>query len=421
MPQTFTSPFTGNVINPTDVSYYELTFSTDQDLYWPAVVNPTQVPAARIMDCYPEAADLHINLPQGNQGSVGSDILFRNFGGQTFSIVDFSGVSSVLIAPGESKYFYLSNNDTEEGVWQNVTFGTGTSTADAATLQGAGLTTLSGKLAVTGNIIEVSAPPTFTDASRAATYVWTSGVGTFTMPAAVTLTSGWFIGFRNNGTGTLTIAATGISQINGESTLTVNPGDSGYLIFQISTGNFFTVGSANPGSVTFTSATYDVDSIIGSSLNLAGYAPVIQTYVSLTGTRTIDLDVTLPAITQIYILLNETGSSSYNINFSVSGSGSPPFVLTAGSIVIMLSDGNTLFPLSQTTTSIFYAINGSENLPSFSFINDINSGMYLNGTSILGLSAGTRTMILMDNSNTLAPIVNVDATLQANLINGGTF
>ena len=418
---TYTSPFTGTVVQPTDVSYYELEFSTDQDLFWPAVVNPTQVPAARIMDCTPTVANLHVNLPAGGQGSVGSDILFRNFGAVEFSIVDFSGASSVLIQPGESKYFYLSDNSTENGVWQNVTFGAGTSSADAATLQGAGLTTLSGKLAVTGNIVSVSSSPTINDASRAATFVWTAGNGTFTLPAAATITAGWFIGFRNNGTGTLNIIGQGTSQINAQPNISVNPGESGYLIFQQSTGNFFTVGLATPSNVTFTSATYDVDSIVGTTLNLVSFAPIIQTYVGLSSTRLVDLDVTLPAITQLYVLVNDTGASGYNITFQVSGSVQTPIVLSTGNVALVLSDGNFLYVISQTVSSIFLAVNGSAVSPSFSFLNDTTTGMYLVGSGILGITTNGIEMINIDNTNTANPQISTPATFNAGLIGGGTF
>lgn len=418
---TFTSPFTGTVVQPTDVSYYELTFSTDQDLFWPAVVNPTQVPAARIMDCTPTTSGLHVNLPAGGQGSVGSDILFRNFGAVSFAIVDFSGDSSVIIAPGESKYFYLSDNSTEDGVWQNVTFGTGTSSADAATLQGAGLTTLSGKLAVTGNIVEVSATPTLLDSSRAATYVWTGGNVTFTLPTALSLSAGWFIGFRNGGSGTMTIAGQGSSLINGASSISVNPGDSGYLVFQQTTGNFFTVGLTVPTNVTFTSATYDVDAISGATLDLVSYAPIIQTYVGLSGTRAIDLDVTFPAITQLYVLVNSTGSTAYNITFQVSGSSQTPIALTDGQTALVLSDGNFLYVLTQTTTGVYLANNGSASAPSFSFNADDTTGMYLVGTSVLGLTTNGTQILNLDGSNTGDLQISTDATFNAKLIPGGTF
>jgi len=418
---TFVSPFTGTVVVPTDVSYQELIFSTDQDLFWPSVVNPTQVPLSRIMDCTSTAADLHINLPQGNLGATGSDTLIRNFGLYEFSVVDYSGLSSVLVQPGEAKYFYLSDNSTEAGVWQNVTFGAGTASADAATLQGAGLTTINGRLAVTQNIVEVNASPVVADGSRANTFVWTGGAGTFTLPLAANLSQGWFVYFRNNGTGSLTITPQSGSLINSLTTVTVNPNDSGIIMFQSSTNNFFTVGLAPSPNITFSSAVYDVDSIVGNAFSLVSYAPIIQTYISISGVRTQTLAVTLPATTQLYILTNNTGSSAYDITFQVSGSSSPPLVVASGSIVTVLSDGNNLYTLTQTTVSTFYATNGSASLPAFSFISDNYTGMYLVGTSILGLTANGNEILNLDGTNTLNPVITTPATFNAGLISGGTF
>jgi len=418
---TFTSPFTGTVVQPTDVSYYALNFSTNQELYWAAVVNPTQVPAARIMDCVASTTGLTVVLPQGDQGSVGTDILIRNKGASDFVITAFGGTQSVTMAVGTSRYFYLSDNSTEAGVWQNVQFGTGTSAADAASLQGAGLTTLAGKLAVTGNIVEVSSSPTLLDSSRAATYVWTGGNTTFTLPTALALSGGWFIGFRNNGSGTLNITGQGTSLINGSASIAVNPGESGYLVFQETTGNFFTIGLSVQSNVTFTSATYDVDAIAGTTLSLVSYAPIIQTYVGLSGTRAVDLDVTLPAITQLYVLVNNTGQSGYNVTFQVSGSSQTPIVLTTGQTALVLSDGNFLYVLTQTTTGVYLANDGSAGSPSFSFNSDTSTGMYLNGTSVLGLSSNGVEILNLDGSNTLDLQISTTATFNAGLISGGIF
>lgn len=417
----YTSPFTGTVVQPTDVSYYELNFSSNVQLYWPAVVNPQQVPAARIIDATPSTTSLVVSLPQANQGTVGADILIRNFGASTFTVEDFAGTGSVAIAPGVSKYFYLSDNTSAAGVWQNVTFGAGTSSADAASLAGYGLVALAGKLNATQNVVEISSPPTVSDASRASTFVWTAGNDTITLPTSTSLTAGWFIAFRNSGTGTLTFTPQGTSLINGGATLDVNPGESGFIIFQQSTGDFFTVGLALPSNVTFTSATYDVDSIVGNTLSLVAYAPIIQTYVALSGTRAVDLDVTLPATTQLYVLVNNTGQPSYNVTFQVSGSLQTPISLADGAVALVLSDGNFLYVISQTTTTTFLAINGSAAAPSFSFINDSNTGMYLVGTSVLGFSANSTQMLEMDNSNPLDPQMSTPATFNAGLIGGGTF
>lgn len=417
----YTSPFTGTVVQPTDVSYYELNFSSNVQLYWPLVVNPTQVPAARIIDATPSTTSLVVSLPAANQGTVGADILIRNFGASAFTVQDYSGTGSVTINPGVSKYFYLSDNTTEAGVWQNVTFGAGTSSADAASLAGFGLVALAGKLNTTQNVVEVSSPPTINDASRASTILWTAGNDTITLPTATSLTAGWFIAFRNAGNGTLTFTPQGTSVINGQQSLDVNPAESGFIVFQQSTGDFFTVGLNVPSNVTFTSATYDVDSIIGNTLSLVAFAPIIQTYVALSGTRAVDLDVTLPATTQLYVLVNNTGQPSYNITFQISGSLQTPINLGDGQVALVLSDGNFLYVISQTTTTSFLAINGSAAAPSYSFINDNNTGMYLVGTSVLGFSANSTNMLEIDNTNTLDPQMSTPATFNAGLIGGGTF
>jgi hypothetical protein len=417
---TYTSPFTGDVIQQTDVSYFDLNFSADVDLYWPLVINPTQVPAARIMDCTPSAANLNITLPNAEQGSVGIDILFRNFGAVSFFVNDFDGGASVEIPSGESLYFYLSDNSSTAGIWQNVTFGAGTSSADAATLAGNGLAAISGKLNVTQNIQQISATTTAVNADRAKTFVWTAGNGTLNLPAVAGLTAGWFISFRNNGTGALNIIPAGASLINNLSSLTVNPGESGIIMFQQSTGNFFTVGLATPSNVTFTSASYDVDTIVGPTFSLVTYAPIIQTYVSLSGIRTTSLTVTLPATTQIYILANDT-LGPYNIFFEVSGTSQPPTPVTPGTVVLVLSDGNSLFVISQSATTSFFANDGTAGAPTFSFLSDPTTGMYLAGTSILGLTANGIEMINIDNSNPLDPQISTPATFTAGLISGGTF
>ena len=418
---TYVSPFTGTVVTPTDVSYYPLTFSTDQTLAWEASVNPPEVPAARIIDCVASTSGLTVTLPPANEGTTGADILFRNLGAFTFTVEDSEGGQSITLAPGIAKYVYLSDNTTAAGEWQNVTFGAGTSYADATTLAGAGLTTLAGKLAVTQNISNITSAPTINDASRATTFNWNGGVGTLTLPVTSTLSTGWFIGFRNNGTGTLTLTPNNPALINGQSSLETNPGDSGFIMYDVSTLGFITVGWQTSANVSFTAATYDVDAVPTDTLSLVSYAPIIQTYVAQSGTRSTTLDVVLPAITQVYILVNETDQVGYNITFVNEGSSQTPVSLSAGNTLILLSDGQTLFTLTQTSTGTFYANDGSAAVPSYSFTNNTSTGMYLVGTNILGLTANGVQIAKFDNSNLLQSTVTLNARLVASLINGGTF
>ena len=417
----YTSPFTGTVVTPTDVSYAALPFSTNQELFWPSTVNGSQVVAARIIDCVASTTDLSIALPAADQGTLGADILFRNLGAFEFIITDNTGEASVSVPVGQSLYFYLIDNTSAAGEWNNVAFGVGTSFADAATLAGLGLSTSSGKLVTTQNVVNITSTPTVNNNSRAATFVWNGGAGTINLPNYSTLTTGWYIAIRNNGTGELSVVPEAPSTLNEQIAVTFNPGDSGFVLFDVVTNNFYTVGLASPSTVTFTAATYDVDAIVGNSFNLTAFAPIIQTYIAQSGTRTQTLAVTLPAITQIYILVNNTDQPGYDITFVNEGSVEPAFVLATGAVATVLSDGTSLFLLTSSSTGLFYASNGSAGAPSFSFNSDTSTGMYLVGLGVLGLTANGVERINIDGSDTLNPIVTVNARLVAQLIDGGQF
>jgi hypothetical protein len=421
---TFVSPFTGDVVQPTDVSYLSLNFSTDQVLVWPAYIVPgaSTVVAARIMDCVATTTGRTITLPAGNQTSVGSDILFRNKGTNSFVVEDISGGQSVTIAPGSSRYFYLVDNSTINGVYSNVEFGAGTSIADAASLVGSGLTNQAGRLETSTTVQEVSVAPTLNEDSRAIAYVWTNGAGLFNLPAPSTLASGWFIMVRNGGTGTLLIEAPSGSQIDNSTTATLYPQDSSIVVFDKTSGDFFTVGLTRPSILSYTAASYDVDNITGSTLNLVTYAPTIQTFVAFSGTRTTDLTVELPAITQVYILSNDTGQPAYAIKFKVTGSSQPAIPVSDGTAVILLSDGNNLSILSsQSVVGNFLANDGSVGSPSFSFTSDSSSGMFLNSIHRLGLAAFGINMLDIDARNLSDLKLTTPATFNAALISGGSF
>jgi hypothetical protein len=420
---TYTSPFTGTVVTATEVSYASLTFSTSQQLYWPTTVNGTEPVAARIIDCYATSSNLNITLPNASQGALGTDILIRNLGAYAFTVTDANGTQSVLIPINIAKYFYLINNTTIGGTWGNVTFGAGTSVADAATLAGLGLTTYEGKLATTQNVIDLTTIPTLGDQSRAATYNWNSGNATITLPNIQTLSPGWFIGFRNNGTGTLNFTPVSPQLINKTTTIATNPGDSGFIMFDSNSGGFITLGWIAPNALTFSAATYDVDSIITNNFDLTGYAPIIQTYIAQSGSRTAGLLITLPAITQIYVLVNNTNQVGYNVSFKCSGSSATPFQVSTGQIATVLTDGVNIFSLTTASTGNYYASNGVSGAPSFSFSSNPSTGLYLRNTNVLGIAANGVEMIDINNSNPTSPAITMYASLTATLtvVSGGTF
>lgn len=423
MSNTYTSPFTGDLVQPTDVSYQTLALTANTQLAWPAYIPPNTdyVPLSRIINVTADTAGRIINLPPGSQGAVGTDTLIRNVGSVDIIVNNFGNTQSSTIAAGQARYFYLTDNSTEAGVWSNFTYGTGTSSADAASLAGNGLASLLGKLVTSNNVVQISAAPTLTETDRALVYVWTGGLATITLPVTTSLNRGWYIMLRNNGTGTLTVTPSGLSTINGSSSQTFNPGDSAVIVFDIDTNSFFTVGLAPAAQTTFSSATYDVDSIVGPTFDLQGYAPTIQTYVALSGARTTALEVDLPAVTELYVFVNNTNQTVYSLSFKIAGSTQTPIAVASGGTALVLSDGNLLYLLSSSSSTSFQAIDGSASSPSFSFISDPNTGMYLNSSNQLGLSANGVEMMLLDNSNPLNPQVSTPAQFNASLISGGTF
>ena len=423
---TYVSPFTGDVIQPTDVSYAAVTFSADLPLYWPQYVNAGEQVIARVMEFTTDTVGLTITLPNALQGSVGQDILIRNMGDIPFTVNNFGGTGSFSVGVGQSFYTYLTNNSTSTGVWSVFQFGTGTSSADASTLAGASTSAILGKLEVALVTSEYNlSNPVINSESRGSCYVWSGGVATWTLPPVAQLSEGWFLLVRNNGTGSLVIGTASISSlIDGQSNITLPLGDSCIICVDRdpSSQDFFTVGRARPNSLTFTSATYDVDSIVGSTYSIVSNTPIIQRYTALSGSRSTSLLIEMPAVTQIYYIINDTGQNGYNVDFQVPGSGQTPVVVSNGQQVIMLSDGNYLYLLNQTSVVTQLAPAGSASAPSYAFLPDPATGMYLVNPSQLGFAAGGVNVVTVDTTGgTGNYLTSFVGRVQADLITGGTF
>jgi hypothetical protein len=227
---------------------------------------------------------------------------------------------------------------------------------------------------------------------------------------------------RNGGTGTLLIESPTGSLIDNSTTATLYPQDSSIVVFDKTTENFFTVGLTRPSILSYTAASYDVDNITGNTLNLVTYAPTIQTFVAFSGTRTQTLNVILPAITQVYIISNNTGQPAYAVTFQVTGSSQPAIPVSNGTSLILLSDGNSLSILSsQSLVGNFLANSGSAASPAYSFTSDSGSGMFLNSIHRLGLSAYGINMLDIDARNLGDLKISTPATFNAALISGGAF
>jgi hypothetical protein len=379
---SYNSPFTGQVIQPTDVSYRSITLSANVVLSWPLNGNATPNYAARIMDVTATTGGLSLGMPPANQTSVGNDALIRNTGANTFTVTDFDGATIVSIAAGQTKYIYITDNPDEGGTWGTIAFGVGTSSPDAASLAGAGLLASGATLNQSHPTNGIASGYTFATTDRALTCVYSSGAGTATLPGSATLGNNWFTLVKNNGTGSLVISTSGIDTIDGLTTKTFQPDDSAFIVCTGST--FITVGFGRSTLYNFSALTKSVTT--GAyTLTANEAANLIHEYIgSLTGNVT----VTYPPVVSFYVITNQVTDNGYSLTITTGVSGGADATIPAGETSTLICDGTNFFNANtvQSGATTFSLVNGTAASPSLSFASEPTTGIYRPGTNQFGIS-----------------------------------
>jgi len=385
---SYNSPFTGNVIQPTDVSYRDITITnTTLQLEWPINGTTTDDAAARIMEVATTGVS-ELWMPPANQSSVGNDALIRNTGGEDFDVMDYAGINTIVtVLAGEAQYIYITDNSTEEGVWGIIAYGIGSSGQDAATLAGYGLLAIGQTLNQSQPVTTFSSDYTALTTDRSSTYVWTGGAGTLTLTLASTLGDNWFMFLRNSGTGSLTVTGTGGNTINGSSSIILQPTDSCIIVCSGTT--FYTVGLGKSTQFAFTQLSKAV--LSGSyTLTASEASNVIQKY---TGALTGNVTIVVPATVQVYYIVNET-SGAYTVTITTGSGGTA--VLTAGSQATLVCDSVNLYNANTVLAgaSVVSLNNGSVGAPSLNFASETTTGIYRAAsgefnTAILGVLRST--------------------------------
>jgi hypothetical protein len=383
---SYVSPFTGDVIQPTDVSYRAVTLTTNTQLNWPSNSTTNTDYAARIMQVTASGAGLSMFMPPANQASVGNDALIRNIGANTFTVKDYAGTNTIVsVAAGESKYIYITSNPDAQGTWGVIAFGTGTSSADAATLAGYGLVASGATLNQSHPSAAITTGTTFAATDRAQTRVWSSGSGTATLPAAATLGNNWFTLFKNNGTGSFTISCSGAELIDGNSTKTFNPTESAFIVC---TGTaYVTVGYGVSTQFAFTALTKNVT---GGAVTLTNNeaANNIQEYV---GSLTSNVTVTFPPIVNLYVISNQTTDNGFSLTVTT-GLGFSATV-PPGQQATLICDGVNFLNANTTQAgaTTVSLLNGTVGTPSLNFAAETGTGLYRPGAGELAIAVlGTK-------------------------------
>ena len=379
MATSYTNPFTGQTISPSQVSYESLSISANTALEWP-INGTTGTPASNIIDVTATTTGLSLAMPPATQVSTGQTVLVRNIGSNTFTLTDYTGATIIAITSGVAQFVYLTNNTTTGGTWTSVVLGAGTSSANASALAGYGLyasgTTLN-QTYVTATYYGNTTLPT---SVRAELIVWGSGVGTLTLPAAATAGAGWFCMIRNGGSGILTISPSGSNTIDGGSSQQLQLTESLVVVSDGTNWNTFGYGRSNTFAYTQLSL-----SVTGGTTTLtsAQAANTIQLYA---GALTSNQIIVVPSTVQLYSVTNNTsGAFTFTVKTAVSGGAT--VTVAQGTSLILICDGTNVYNAASGSTSSITSLtvgNGSTAVPSIKFTGDVTTGIYLPSTSTFG-------------------------------------
>ena len=400
MTNTYVNPITGQTINPSQIGYEALTISTSTTLDWPINGTTNTNVVAAIIQVTATVGSLSLYMPSALQVSTGQSVLIQNIGANSFTVTDISGNTIVSIASGIAQYIFLTNNTTNNGTWSTVTFGAGTSSANAAALAGYGLTAISTTLNQQYAESSVFSSVTLNTTYRAQFLVWSGGVGTITLPTASTVGNGWFVMVRNGGTGILTLTPSGTDTIDStatqqlqltESLVIVSNGINGYSTFAYGRSNTFAYTQL---AKTVTGGT--------TTLTAVEYANVVQEYY---GALTSNQIVVLPSTVQIYYLNNQT-TGSFSLTFKTSASGAATVTVAQGQTLTVVCDGTNVYNSSSAsggTVTTLTINSGSAAAPSLNFTGNTNTGMYQPATNQVGFALNGSNALTLTTSGLFVP------------------
>ena len=437
----YTSPFSGQQIYPTTVSYEALSISTNTVLQWPVNGN-SNTPVSSIIDVTATigsavftgsisgttltvtavasgtlavgqtltgagitsnttitalvsgsgatgtyvvsisqsissetmtAPALLLEMPPAAQVSPGQSVLVRNVGSLAFTVTDNSGNTIVSVASGVAQYIFVTNNSTVNGTWASVTFGAGTAAANASALAGYGLTASGLTLNQVYPVLSYSANSTLTSTNSADLSVWTGGVGSFTLPSASAVGTGWFITIKNNGSGVLTITPNGTDNIDGNANQQLQLTESISLVSNGTNWNSFGYGRSNQFAYTLLSL-----SVTGGNLTLTS-AQAANTIQSYSGTLTAGQVLIVPSTVQLYTITNNT-TGAFPFTVKTATSGGSTVVIPQSSSMVIISDGTNVYNAASGASSSFTSavsiIDGSPGAPAIKFSSEPTTGVY---------------------------------------------
>ena len=341
---SYLTVFGGEVIRPAEVSYRALTISTSTQLYWPIETNANAQVIASQMDITATTTSLAIILDDATKVAVGTTIVVKNAGSNTFAVLDSASSTIVSVASGQVYYVYLTDNSTAAGTWSSFALGAGTSSASAAALAGAGLIAVGSLLAQAVQTDTFSSSGyTIGTADRGKAKVWIGGSGTLNLPTPGTVGSDFFVHVKNGGSGTLTVTPAS-GTIDDAASITMSVNDSFIIVTDGST-EYWTIGKGVAPTVTTTYLSIAVGGTGDYTLSAAEQNKSIYRFTGvLTGNR----NIIVPSTVAQYTVRNETsGAFSLTVK-TLAGTG---VAVTQSSSGVVYCDGTNVIQSTATGVS----------------------------------------------------------------------
>jgi hypothetical protein len=184
---------------------------------------------------------------------------------------------------------------------------------------------------------------------RAKTFLWSGGIGTFTLPNAAVAGNNWFVQFKNGGTGVLFLTAVGGNFIDQLYTINLQPLES--CIVMCDGTNFYSLGLGQSAVFAFDYVSINVAgsgayTLSGAELNRVSY----NFNGVLTGNKTVIVPNT---IQQYWVVNNTTGAYTLTVK-TVTTSG---VEVPQNTSAILYSNGNQVVQANSGGISLPVAIN----------------------------------------------------------------
>jgi hypothetical protein len=387
----FVDVFTGNIVQPTDVSYNSITLTASvTQLQWPILATDQDAVAARITELKGSSGTPIVKLPDATAVSNGQDVLFRNTGTVALQVQTNTGAALLSLVPGEVKYIYLTDNTTVGGSWVVVAFGVSSSAIDASQLAGFGLHAIGLTLNTAVPVTSTSSSFTIQLSDRAHLYNFLGGAATLTLQSASVYGNDFFFSLVNNGSGAITIVPSGVSTIDGASSININPGESAIIVTDGI--NWFSLGRGRSAVFTFTQL---VKNVAGNTDVVLTTSEASNRVLKFIGLLTGNINVIVPNVVNLYEIDNQTtGAFSLTVK-TAAGAG---VIIPQNNRNLVYSDGVNVLAAVTVSVSFTTFSDGSAAAPSISFTSDTDTGFYRAGLNTVGITAGGVTQMTISDT-----------------------